>query len=484
MTTLLRNSPRSTASSRFLLHPHNNNNITQSPTAKPVGPAGVTDASPRKSSFASSPKKGFGMMNTASATAGSGMRASPAAGRSRFSVLGKSNLEERERKMLRVVSPSKHGRVKVKQYDRFIPTTEAMERAVLNYKVQDQTSSQPQRYLDEKSLLHQEKLAKACGVALGQRILAFTADPPHPTHEDFRSTWNRPLRRPDAHVARRVIKTAPERVLDAPGMSDDYYLNLLDWSVGNLMAVALDDTVWVWNAETGTAEELYKTPTDTFSYISSVQFTPDGNFLAVGLSEGDIQLWNLQTMSKTRTMRGRATRVGVLSCDRHIVSSGGRDGAIWHHDVRSANHKVAELAFHESDVCGLKWRVDGGALASGGNDNMVAVWDVRSSRPRFTKGEHLAAVKALAWCPWHLTTLATGGGSHDKRVHFWNTTTEGRTGTVQTDSQVTSIIWSNTYKEFLTSHGYPECNLSIWKYPSGKKVGDLEGHEGRVLHSA
>ena len=176
-------------------------------------------------------------------------------------------------------------------------------------------------------------------------------------------------------------------------MSDDYYLNLLDWGKGNLVAVALGEGVWVWNAETGDAQEVYRTE-EFGSYISSVQFTPDGNYLAVGLSEGDIQLWNIHTMTKTRTMRGRSTRIGVLSCDRHVISSGGRDGNIWHHDVRKQEHKISVGEFHESDVCGLKWREDGGFLASGGNDNMVAVWDARwGVRPRFSKGEHGAAVK-------------------------------------------------------------------------------------------
>ncbi len=32
-------------------------------------------------------------------------------------------------------------------------------------------------------------------------------------------------------------------------------------------------------------------------------------------------------------------------------------------------------------------------LASGGNDNMVNIWDARSSQPKITKSNHQAAVK-------------------------------------------------------------------------------------------
>ena len=40
----------------------------------------------------------------------------------------------------------------------------------------------------------------------------------------------------------------PERILDAPELVNDYYLNLLDWSADNRLAVALGADVYLWNA--------------------------------------------------------------------------------------------------------------------------------------------------------------------------------------------------------------------------------------------
>ena len=40
----------------------------------------------------------------------------------------------------------------------------------------------------------------------------------------------------------------PERILDAPELVNDYYLNLLDWSADNRLAVALGENVYLWNA--------------------------------------------------------------------------------------------------------------------------------------------------------------------------------------------------------------------------------------------
>lgn len=40
------------------------------------------------------------------------------------------------------------------------------------------------------------------------------------------------------------------QVLDAPGMGDDFYLNLLDWSQQGLLAVALRPHIYLYNTIT------------------------------------------------------------------------------------------------------------------------------------------------------------------------------------------------------------------------------------------
>ena len=156
---------------------------------------------------------------------------------------------------------------------------------------------------------------------------------------------------------------------------------------------------------------------------------------------------------------------------------------IFNHDVRERNHKIAELRGHTGEVCGLEWRSDGAQLASGGNDNLVNIWDARSSVPKFTKSNHRAAVKAIAWCPWQANLLATGGGSSDKFIHFWNGTTGARLNSIDSGSQVTSLRWSTAYKEIVSCHGFPDNHLSVWHYPSLVKQVDIPAHDSRVLHS-
>ncbi|KAJ2158779.1 WD repeat-containing protein slp1 [Coemansia sp. RSA 552] len=366
------------------------------------------------------------------------------------------------------------------QYDRFIPNRGAMDMASSQFNIARADSEAP---LDGATIAYQEEIARACGVSINKRILTFKEEAPTSEKDDLRQVYSRPALKPNASAGtkRRILAT-PERVLDAPGLVDDYYLNLLDWSVGNMLAIGLDQSVYLWNASTGDVDSLCQL--DDESYIASVKWTADGSYLAIGTSEGDVQIWDVESQSKIRTMSGHQARVGVMSWERHSLSSGCRDGSIWNHDVRIANHKTAELLAHGNEVCGLTWRSDGALLASGGNDNLLNIWDARSAVPKFSKTQHTAAVRALAWSPWQLNLLASGGGSYDRHVHFWNTTTTARLNSIDTGSQVTSIQWSTEYRELATSHGFPHNHLALWSYPSLAKIVDIPAHDTRVLHTA
>ncbi|GAP84298.1 putative WD repeat-containing protein slp1 [Rosellinia necatrix] len=335
------------------------------------------------------------------------------------------------------------------------------------------------------TVAYQDSLASACGVNLNTRILQFKPAPPESSKPiDLRQQYNRPLKSANASSAqfRRRIATAPERVLDAPGLIDDYYLNLLDWSSGNQVAIGLERNVYVWSADEGSVSCLLETSPDT--YVSSVKWSDDGAYVGVGLGTGEVQIWDVAEGAKIRSMFGHDSRVGVMGWNKHLLSTGARSGLVYNHDVRIAEHKVAELVSHTSEVCGLEWRSDGAQLATGGNDNLVSIWDARSlAVPKFTKTNHKAAVKALAWCPWNMNLLATGGGSYDRYIHFWNTTSGARVNSIDTGSQVTSLRWSTNYREIVSSSGFPDNSLSIWSYPTLVRNVEIPAHESRVLHS-
>jgi cell division cycle protein 20 (cofactor of APC complex) len=111
-----------------------------------------------------------------------------------------------------------------------------------------------------------------------------------------------------------------------------------------------------------------------------------------------------------------------------------------------------------------------GVSHSGGNDNILNVWDNMNTTPRHQICHHQAAVKAIAWCPHQANLLASGGGTADRKICFWNTTNGALLQEVDTNSQVCSLVWSKHEKEILSSHGFTQNQLTLWKYPSMVKV--------------
>jgi cell division cycle 20-like protein 1 (cofactor of APC complex) len=136
-------------------------------------------------------------------------------------------------------------------------------------------------------------------------------------------------------------------------------------------------------------------------------------------------------------MTGHTGRVGSLAWNSHILSTGSRDRTILHRDVRVPDHYIRKLSgHHKQEVCGLKWNTQTDQLASGGNDNKLYIWSATDARPTWRFGEHRAAVKAIAWSPHQRGVLASGGGTADKKIRFWNSQTGGLVSEWDTGSQV------------------------------------------------
>ncbi|SMN22630.1 similar to Saccharomyces cerevisiae YGL003C CDH1 Cell-cycle regulated activator of the anaphase-promoting complex/cyclosome (APC/C) [Maudiozyma saulgeensis] len=276
----------------------------------------------------------------------------------------------------------------------------------------------------------------------------------------------------------RKISKVPYRVLDAPSLADDFYYDLIDWSSTDMLAVALGKSIFLTNNATGEVFHLCDTEMD----FTSLSWVGAGSHLAVGQRDGLVDIYDVTKKKCIRTMSGQTDRVSCLSWNNYILSSGSRDRSILHRDVRMPDPFFERLETHTQEVCGLKWNVEENKLASGGNDNIVNVYDGTSRTPTVVFQEHTAAVKAIAWSPHKRSTLATGGGTADKKLKIWNVNTSTKISDRDTGSQICNMIWSRNTDEIVTSHGYSKYNLTLWDFPSMDPIAILKGHSFRVLH--
>lgn len=278
----------------------------------------------------------------------------------------------------------------------------------------------------------------------------------------------------------RNILKVPYRVLDAPELSDDFYLNLVDWGQQDILAVGLGDSVYLWDGSTQSVDRLCNLSNK--DKVTSLNWIGSGTHLAIGTSKGLVEIWDATKIKCVRTMSGHSLRVSSLAWNEHILSSGSRDRTILNRDVRVESHFINKLEGHKQEVCGLKWNVEVNKLASGGNDNKLIIWDGLNTKPLHQFTDHTAAVKAIAWSPHQRGILASGGGTADKTIKTWNTLTGNLVSDVNTGSQVCNLIWSKNSNELVSTHGYSRNQIIVWKYPSMQQIAQLTGHTYRVLY--
>ncbi|KAJ1979506.1 substrate-specific activator of APC-dependent proteolysis [Dimargaris verticillata] len=323
----------------------------------------------------------------------------------------------------------------------------------------------------------------------------YTQSPLTPTGQRI-ACWTPPS-------GRRTIDKMPYRILDAPGIQDDFYLQLLDWSAKDVIAVALGPELYLWSGKSEQVTKLF-----ALAYrqlICAVAWDPtrlagmlhldvtQGQSLITGAETGCLAVWEGATRQRTMVLEGHSDRVGVIShCGPSVVLTGGRDRLINQFDTRTGPRPVQQYARHEQEVCGLACAPGSSRLgirdhffASGGNENHVMVWDIRQpQRPLWRWTDHTAAVRALAWNPHERGILLSGGGTLDKTIRVWNTRNGRLVKKLATNSQVCNLVWSPSSSEFVSTHGYSRHHIAVWQYPQCQRLTMLMGHRARVLNCA
>lgn len=73
-------------------------------------------------------------------------------------------------------------------------------------------------------------------------------------------------------------------------------LNLMDWSASNIVTVALGRVIYLWNAGTGNIEQLREY--ENGDHACSLSWIQEGNVLAIGSSDGTVELWDAEVKKR------------------------------------------------------------------------------------------------------------------------------------------------------------------------------------------
>jgi len=242
----------------------------------------------------------------------------------------------------------------------------------------------------------------------------------------------------------------------------------LSWSPdGHFLASgSFDDTVVIWNWETGQQQTCQPLREYTRRGVNAVSWSPDGRFLASGIFEGTIIIRDAKTgLLVCEPLRGHTSSVDSLSwhpTNRRHVASGSRDGKVMIWDAETGRRSVAPLYWHLAPVSSVSWSPDGNFLASGNADGTIVVWNTMSwervSKPLRGHSREGDGQVFITWSP-DGNFLASGG--EEGTIIIWNATTWHRIGVLRGHTySVNSLSWLTAHPHLLASGG--DGNVIIW----------------------
>ena len=180
--------------------------------------------------------------------------------------------------------------------------------------------------------------------------------------------------------------------------------------------------------------------------VRCVSVSPSGDVIAAGERGGSIQLVCARTGEKSlldgRHREGHVLCVTWSPCGR-MLASGGDDQMVYVWDDGSAGGvtKGRALGGHQSGVTSVAWSPSAQKLASASYDETVRIWDSQSGVCESTLTGHTRAVTSLSWS----RDGTVVSSSDDKTAKIWTVTATGHgklNSTIRADGSISCVDFS------------------------------------------
>ena len=242
-----------------------------------------------------------------------------------------------------------------------------------------------------------------------------------------------------------------------------------------LVSGSLDDTIRVWNWETG--KPTYKLAGHPRG-VNHVALNPEGRILASCGDDATVRLWDLTDGSLIHTLKGHLRDVNsvALGDKTPLLASGSEDSTIklWASDrgtllrtLTGAGAMIKTVSLTARDQL----------LISGGLNNDVQVWNLQTGKMIKVLSGHTNTVNQVA--------VSSDGrfiasASKDRTIRVWSLATGNLVQTLQGHTQEVNSVAFFPGSQFLAS-GSSDGSLKLWRIKTGAVEQSLAGHFSSVL---
>ncbi|MBI2926534.1 MAG: serine/threonine protein kinase [Verrucomicrobia bacterium] len=199
--------------------------------------------------------------------------------------------------------------------------------------------------------------------------------------------------------------------------------------------------------------------------ISSVAFSPDGQWVATGSWDRTAKIWEATSGQELRTLQGHMAEISSVAFSpegRWIVTgSADKTARVWE---LSSGQELLTLQGHMAGISSVAFSPDGQRIVTGSGDQTAKLWDAANGQGLLTLKGHAAEVTSIAFSPDGERIVT---GSDDGTAKVWETDTgrevlslQGHAGKVQ------SVVFSPDGLR-IVSLGY-DGTAKVWEAASGQ----------------
>jgi WD40 repeat protein len=215
-------------------------------------------------------------------------------------------------------------------------------------------------------------------------------------------------------------------------------------------------------------------------WVQSVAFSPDAKSLVSSSGDTTLKIWDIADITNircTQTLRGHGGYVssGRFSPDGKLIASSCDDRTLKIWDVETGEC-IQTLQGHTGSVMSVRFSPDGEYVVSGSRDTTVRIWNVYTGECLKILNGHTELIMSVAWNP---DGDLVASASEDLTIKIWNVNQDKCLHTLHGHR---NWVWAVAFSPDgnLIASGSVDSTLKLWDVKTGQYKRTFQGHQSRI----
>ncbi len=249
-------------------------------------------------------------------------------------------------------------------------------------------------------------------------------------------------------------------------------------TIASIASAPIRHEIWLWDADSGALKTILQGHKEQ---VTSVAFAPNGKTIATASNDGTVRLWEANSGTRKAILEGHDRGwffSATFSPDGKTIATTNRaDVFLWDADRET---RKTILEGHTDQVYSVVFSPDGKTIATASSDSTARLWDADSGT--------LKAILLEGYTGWDPPVEFSPDGktiASTDRVHvlLWDTDSGTRKITLEGHTDEVSSVTFSPDGKTIASASY-DGTILLWDADNGTLKTSLKGHTDEITSMA